>query len=423
MEKTDANADQLSAKLLVVGGGMAGITAALEAAETGFDVLLIEREAFLGGRVAATNKYFPKLCPPTCGLEINFRRIRQNPRIRFYTLTEVESVTGAKGDYAVTLKQNPRYVNEKCTACGDCEKACDIEIPNEFNKGMDTRKAVYLPHEMAFPMRYVVDPAHAGDEGMKQAAEACKYDAIDLSMQPRTLTAKVESIIWATGWKPYDATKIENLGYGQVKNVIQNVEMERLAATNGPTEGKILRPSDGKPVESVAFVQCAGSRDENHLPYCSGVCCLASMKQATYVRDLYPDAEITIFYIDVRAPGRLEDVYQNLQEDEKIDFHRGKVAKVTQAEGSDNVVVQAENTLTGTLTTKEVDMVVLATGMVPGSADEPPPVDATRDDFGFLVPGDGEPVIGAGTTVRPFEVSATVQDATGAVLRAIRKQA
>jgi quinone-modifying oxidoreductase subunit QmoA len=399
---------------------MAGITAALEAAETGFDVILVEREAYLGGRVAAMNKYFPKLCPPTCGLEINFRRIRQNPRIRYFTLTEVESISGDKGAYEVTLKQNPRYVNEKCTACGECEAACEIEIDNEFNKGLDKRKAVYLPHEMAFPMRHVVDPAHAGDEAMKKCAEACPYDAIDLSMQPRAHAVKVESVIWATGWKPYDATKLENLGFGLYKNVVNNVTMERMAAANGPTKGKLLRPSDGKELNSVAFVQCAGSRDENHLPYCSGVCCLASMKHASYVRENYPEAEIHIFYIDVRAQGRLEDVYTKMKEDEKIRFHRGKVAKVEEVKDG-NLLVKAEDTLTGKMTEKEVEMVVLATGMVPNASDEPPPVPVERDDFGFLVAGDDAGVIGAGTAVRPLEVSATVQDATGAVLKAIRK--
>jgi quinone-modifying oxidoreductase subunit QmoA len=245
-------------------------------------------------------------------------------------------------------------------------------------------------------------------------------DAIDLSMEARTHSVKVESVIWATGWKPYDASKLENLGFGQYKNVVNNVTMERMAAVNGPTKGKIQRPSDGKELSSVAFVQCAGSRDENHLPYCSAVCCLASMKHASYVRENYPEAEIHIFYIDVRAQGRLEDVYTKMKEDEKIRFHRGKVAKIEEV-GDGNLLLKAEDTLTGKMTEKEVEMVVLATGMVPNVSDEPPPIQAEQDDFGFLVAGEDAGVIGAGTAVRPLEVSATVQDATGAVLKAIRK--
>jgi quinone-modifying oxidoreductase subunit QmoA len=423
MERTVPDTDDLRAQLLVVGGGIAGMTAAIEAAETGYDVILVERAPYLGGRVAAINKYFPKLCPPTCGLEINFRRIRQNPRIRFFTLTEVTGVSGERGSFEATLTQHPRYVNEKCTACGDCEKVCDIEAPNAFNQGLDTRKAVYLPHEMAFPFLYVVDPDHAGDPAMKKCVEACKYGAIDLDMKEKTYTAKVKSIVWATGWKPYDAAKIENLGFGTHKNVITNVMMERMAAVNGPTEGKILRPSDGKEPKSVAFVQCAGSRDENHLPYCSAVCCLASLKHASYLRERYPDAEVTIFYIDIRAPGRLEDFYVKMQEDEKLHFNRGKVAKVSQAGEAGNLLVKAENTLTGEMSEREVELVVLATGMVPNTVDDPPPVKTEQDDFGFLVSGGESGVIGAGNSVRPLEVAATVQDATGAALKAIMKHA
>ena len=421
MERSVPDSESLTADLLVVGGGMAGITAAVEAAEAGRDVVLVERRPYLGGRVAALNKYFPKLCPPTCGMEINFKRIRQNPRIRFFTLAEVKSLEGKVGGYTALITRHPRFVNEKCTACGDCEKVCEIERSDEYNQGMKTTKAIYLPHEMAFPFLYVVDPAYASDPRMKKCADACKYGAVDLEMKPKEYTVKAGSVIWATGWKPYDASRIENLGFGTYKNVITNVMMERMAAVNGPTEGKIVRPSDGKQISRIAFVQCAGSRDENHLPYCSGVCCLASLKQAAYVRERYADAEIFIFYIDIRAPGRLEDFYVRMQQDEKIRFNRGKVAKITEVGGTGNLVVKAENTLTGEMHEEEVELVVLATGMVPNTADEPPPAEVPRDPWGFLVPDPelSEGIIGAGCTVRPLEVAATVQDATGAVMRAI----
>jgi quinone-modifying oxidoreductase subunit QmoA len=237
-------------------------------------------------------------------------------------------------------------------------------------------------------------------------------------MPERTITAKVGAIVWATGWKPYDATKLENLGFGKLQNVITNVMMERYASEDGPTEGKIVRPSDGRDVAKIGFVQCAGSRDENHLPYCSSICCLASMKHATYVRERYPEAEIHLFYIDVRAPGRMEDFYTKVQEDEKFFFHRGKVGKIT--EGADgNVVLEAENTLTGKITRMEVDMAVLATGMVPNTASEPPPLDTARDEFGFLVPASDGGVIGAGVAVRPVDVVTAVQDGTSAALKAV----
>ncbi len=411
--------DLLQAETLVVGAGAAGITTAIETAEVGKKVLLVERNPSIGGRVAAMNQYFPKLCPPQCGLEINLKRIRSNPNVRVLTLAEVTKVTGSAGDYEVQITLNPRYVTDKCTCCGECEKVCDIERDNEFNHGINKSKAIYLPHLMAYPHRYVVDPQFAGDDRMKKCVDACEYGAIDLDMKPRTITAKVGAIVWATGWKPYDATKLDNLGFGQFPNVITNVMIERYASDNGPTGGKIVRPSDGGEVKKVGFVQCAGSRDENHLPYCSAICCLASMKHATYIRDQYPDAEIHMFYIDVRSPGRMEDFYTKVQKDEKFFFHRGKVGKITENPSNKNVLLEAEDTISGKKTKMEVDLAVLATGMVPNTADDPPPLDTPLDDFGFIAPDTGIGVIGAGVATRPMDVASSIQDATGAALKAI----
>jgi len=411
--------NDVQADVLVVGGGVAGMTTAIESAEVGREVILVEKQPSLGGRVVASTKYFPKLCPPTCGMEINLKRLRANQNVRVLTLATVDKITGEPGNYEATITLHPRYVNEKCTCCGECAEACEIERDNDFNYGLDKTKAVYMPHLMAYPQRYVIDPAFAQDERMKKCAEACQYGAIELDMQPRTLTAKVGAVVWATGWRPYDATKIDNLGFGQYKNVITNVIMERLASEQGPTQGKVVRPSDGKDIARIGFVQCAGSRDENHLPYCSGICCLASMKQATYVRERYPDAEIHLFYIDVRSPGRMEDFYVKMQEDEKFFFHRGKVAKITEVPGSQNVILEAENTLTGEITKTEVDMAVLAVGMVPNTVDDPPPLDTPLDEFGFIAPDTGNGVIGAGVANRPVDVATSLQDATGAALKAI----
>ncbi len=419
MHVEDIKGDQISCDLLVVGGGLAGMTTALEASEVGKTAVLIENTPMLGGRVLRTNQYFPKMCPPTCGIEINLKRIRQNENITVSTLTEVESVTGEPGNYEITLKVNPRYVNEKCTACDECAKVCEVKRKNDLNFGLDETTAIYLPHRMAYPHRYVIDPEFVNDERMKKCVEACEYDAIELDMQPRTVKVKAGAIVWATGWEPYDATRIDNLGYGQYKNVVTNVIMERLASEDGPTKGKIQRLSDEQEPKTVAFVQCAGSRDENHLPYCSAVCCMASMKQARYVREQLPETDIHIFYIDVRSPGRLEDFYMACQDDEKINFHRGKVARVTEEDGTGNLIIEAENTLTGDITKMTVDMVVLATGMVPNTKSTPPPLDTKLDDFGYIDQENTSGVIGAGNSMRPLEVSATIQDATGAALKGI----
>jgi len=407
--------------ILVVGSGMSGLTAALEAAEAGFQVYLIEREPYLGGRVARMNKYFPKLCPPNCGLEINFRRIRNNPLIRFFTMADVEKIEGSPGDYDVTVNLRPRYVNEKCTGCGACESAAVTEVPNPFNYGLDKVKAIYLPHEFAFPMRYVLAPEVVGTEEAQKIQAACPYDAIDLDMEPRRFDFKVGAVVWAAGWEPYDAQKIPYYGFGKHRNVITNVMMERLAAANGPTGGKIARISDGGDVNRIAFVQCAGSRDENHLPYCSGVCCLASLKQATYLLDQNPDAKVSIFYIDIRALGKYEDFFVRVQSDERVILIKGKAGEITEDPETGMVTVQAEDQSTGKILKEQFDLVVLATGMVPSSAIDKIPAEAEYDEHGFVLSGRApQGIIGAGCVRRPVDVATSVQDATAAALKAIQ---
>jgi len=407
----------VSGSILVVGGGISGITTALEAAEVGYEVFIVEKNPYLGGRVAQLNKYFPKLCPPTCGLEINFQRIKNNKNVKHFTLTEIENISGGPGNYDVTLKETPRYVNGNCTCCGKCAEACDVEIPNDFNFGMDKRKAAYLPHEMAFPQRYVLDASIIGKDAANKCREACEYNAIDLDMKAKTFNLKVASIVWATGWNPYDAKKMDNLRFGWIKNVITNMMMERLAAINGPTGGKIVRPSDGKAVSSIAFVQCAGSRDENHLPYCSYVCCLASLKQTTYIREQYPKAKVTIFYIDLRTPGRYEKFYKKVKADANVFFVKGKVAKIEEDPTTRDVLVTAENTLSGKKVQGRFDMVVLATGMEPSTATVKVPGNAKYDENNFVVSGD---ILSTGCVKKPSDVMTSGKTATGTALKAIQ---
>jgi quinone-modifying oxidoreductase subunit QmoA len=407
---------------MVVGGGISGLTTALEAAEVGYEVFIVEKNPYLGGRVAQLKQYFPKLCPPTCGLEINFRRIKDNPRIKFFTLADVEKVTGSPGNYNVSIKLNPRYVNENCTCCGACAEACQTEISNEFNFGMDKTKGAYLPHEMAFPYRYVISPQIIGTEDADKCKQACAYDAVDLEMQPKTLDLNVGAIVWATGWEPYDASKIDNLGFGQYPNIITNMMLERLAAPNGPTKGQILRPSDNQAPKSVAFVQCAGSRDENHLPYCSYICCMASLKHATYIREQYPDTKVYIFYIDMRAPGyRYEKFYEKVKADENVEFIKGKVAAVEDG-GSGQVTVVAEDAVSGQKLYQTVDMVVLATGMQPTAANAKLPAsDLNYTDDGFIINDlDKGGMFATGCANRPADVMMSNQNATGIALKAIQ---
>ncbi|MFC1883907.1 heterodisulfide reductase subunit A, partial [Thermodesulfobacteriota bacterium] len=377
--------------------------------------------SYLGGRVAQLYEYFPKLCPPNCGLEINFRRLKINKKVRFFTMAEPTEIKGAEGDYDVKIKISPRYVNENCTCCGKCAEACETEIDNPFNYGMDKIKAAYLPHEFAFPMRYVVDESIVGTDDGKKCQEACQYGAVDLDMAETIFELKVGSIVWAAGWEPYDAASIEYYGFGHYKNVITNVMMERLADPNGPTQGKILRPSDGKEAKNIAFIQCAGSRDENNLPYCSGICCLASMKQATYLREQDSSADATIFFIDIRALDRLEDFYTKVKEDDKISFIKSKIAMITEDEETGNLMLEGENTNTGEQIRTTFDMVVLATGMVPNTLELEGSPDVSSDDYGFFA-NDPEKagVYGAGCVRKPTDVASCVQDATASALKAIQ---
>jgi quinone-modifying oxidoreductase, subunit QmoA len=402
--------------ILVIGGGVAGLTTAIEAAEAGCNVVLVEKSPYLGGRAIAFSQYFPKLCPPTCGFEINFRRIKNNPRITVLTQAELTELTGAAGDYEATVKVSPRFVTGACTLCGKCVEVCPAERADEFNSRQSKTKAAYLPHNMAFPAAYVIDRSNC-PEGCSACVEACPYEAIDLSQRVEQKKFRVSAIVAATGWAPYDASKITNLGFGRFPNVVTNVMLERMAAANGPTAGRILRPSDGKEPETVAFVQCAGSRDENHLPYCSAVCCSASLKHSTYIRSLYPNARITVFYIDLRTPGLLEDFRAKVATNDNLKLMKGKVGKIEEDPASHDLLVTAEDVLANRKSTQKFDLVVLATGMVP-QTDALPKVLA-RDEFGFIT--NGTPgLYGAGCAKRPEDVSASVRDATGAALKALQ---
>lgn len=416
MEKQPTNSRGKA--ILVVGGGMAGMTTALEAAEAGCEVILVEKSPWLGGRVARFNQYFPKLCPPTCGLEINFKRIKNNPGITVLTNSELVGFAGEPGNYEAKVKVNPRFVTEDCTLCGECEKVCPSERVNEFNYGLDKSKAVYIAQSSAFPSLYAIE-REACRSGCKACVDACSYGAINLEETSREESFNVATIVAATGWKPYDAAKIDNLGYGKCDNVVTNVIMERLAAPDGPTGGKIERPSDNQQPKKVAFIQCAGSRDENHLPYCSAVCCSASLKQATYLRERDPECEVYVFYIDIRTPGRLEDFYSKVAEDEKVNFIKGKVAKIEEDPSTKDLLVTAEDVLGGRLVTERVNMVVLATGIVPNT--EALPSEFNLDEFGFVaLDGDKKGLGASGCARMPEEVSATVRDGTGAALKALQ---
>ena len=407
--------------VLVIGGGISGITAAIEVAEAGYPAVIVEKSPYLGGRVSQLNKYFPKLCPPNCGLELNFKRLKNTSDIKFYTLSEVEKVGGQEGNFDVVIKTNPRFVNDKCVGCNACNEACPVEMPNEFNFGLDMTKAAYIPHNQAFPFHYTIDAKHCKGSSCAKCVEACKYDAIDLNMKPQTVNLNVGAIVVAAGWNPYDMSRLDILGASKIRNVVSNMQMERLASPNGPTQGKILRPSDGKPAKNVAFVQCAGSRDENHLPYCSYICCMASLKQTTYLREQYEDAKADIYYIDIRTPGRYEQFFWKVKDDPNVKLIKGKVAGIEEDPQTGDVIIKAEDVAGGKKIKAADDMVVLATGMQPSTAKEKIPVDIPFNGDGFASMSlAGKGIYAVGTQKSPVDVAKSVQEATGVAIKSIQ---
>ncbi len=408
--------------ILVVGGGISGMTAALEAAEVGKQVIVIEKTPSVGGRVTKLYKYFPKLCFPTCGLEINQRRMAANKNITVLTMAEVTDLQGEAGNYTATIKVSPRYVNANCTACGACADAVEAEFDDEHNYNMNKHKGAYLAHNMAMPKRYVLDPALIGTDDAQKAKDACKYDAIDLDMQEETVELKAGAVIWATGWRPFDAAKIQPYGYDRFDNVITSVEFERLMDPFGPTEGKLIRPSDGKEAKNVAFIQCAGSRDRNYLKHCSRICCMASLKQSTYVSEKFgDDADVSIYYIDIRAIDRFDNFYQKVQDDKNVTFIKSKVANIIENKENKNPVLKGVDTEGYHRYENEHDLVVLAIGMEPSVDKDTFPIELKVNDEGFIEHDEiNGGVFAAGCSSDALDVNRAVQSATASALRAIQ---
>jgi quinone-modifying oxidoreductase subunit QmoA len=327
----------------------------------------------------------------------------------------VTAATRANGSWQVTLRRAPAYVNDRCTACGACSEVCPAKVSDPMNLDMRQVPAIRLPYPHAWPHRFVLDRA-ACPESCRACVDACNFEAIDLQAQSSEEQVEVSAVVIATGWHPYPLDKLPELGGGRFPDVIGNVHMERLASPWGPTGGKILRPSNGEPPRRVAFVQCAGSRDVNHLAYCSDICCLASLKQALYVKEQIPEAEVTIYYIDRRTPGRNEELLTRMAGTEGVRLVKGKVGKVEQASGGE-LTLKLEDVDSGLLEEARADLVVLATGMVPNVGAELP-FSLKTDEDGFALDDLPAGLTVAGVARRAQDVISSVRDATGAAARA-----
>lgn len=353
---------------LVIGGGIAGIQAALDLADEGFDVYLVEKEPSIGGHMAQFDKTFPTMDCSMCILSPKMADVVHHPKIHLLTNSEIKRVSGYVGNFKVEIEVKPRYViNELCNGCGECAKVCPIEVPNEFDERLGLRKAIFVPFPQAVPLVYAIDIDNC--VRCYKCVDACVLargvKAIDFAQEPKKVEVEVGTIIVATGYDVFDPSILEEYGYGVYDNVMTGLEFERVLAPTGPTKGMILRPSDGKVPKRIAFIQCVGSRDENTNTYCSRVCCMYATKQALLIKEKIPDAEVLIFYIDLRAFGKGYEEFYKRAQSEGIRFIRGKVTEIMEDQGSNNLTLRAEDTLLGAKVEAEVDLVILSAGLIP----------------------------------------------------------
>ena len=415
--------------VLVIGGGIAGEQASLDLADQGFTVYLVERNPSIGGRMAQLDKTFPTMDCASCIGTPKMVEVGMHPNIKLLTYSEIKEVSRTGKRFAVKVLRKPRYVDEtKCIGCGICAQNCPVETPNEFDEGLGIRKAIYVPFPQAVPLIYTIDKEVCIECGLCE--KVCEAGAVNLGQEPEEIELKVGAIIVATGYNLFDAGKKEEYGYGIYDNVITGLELERLLSASGPTGGHVSRPSDGKIPRKVAFVQCVGSRDEQvGNQYCSKVCCMYATKEAELIKEHVTDADVTIFYIDIRAFGKgYEEFYKRAEKEYAIKYVKGRVAEILEEPVTRNLFIRAENMESNELVEEEVDMVVLCSGIVPALTDEtrkmlPVPI----DDNGFITPihpktdpvtTSLEGVFTAGVAEGPKDIPDTVAQASAAAMKA-----
>ncbi len=374
-----AGESPVTKRALVIGGGIAGIQTALDIADAGFPVDIVEKKPTIGGKMAQLDKTFPTLDCAACILTPKMVDVAQHEKIRIFSYSEVTEVKGFVGNFDVTIKKHARFVKEDiCTGCGACTEKCPMKkVPNEFNLGMDNRSAIYIPFAQAVPKVATIDPNYCnmlknGKCGV--CAKVCAAGAIDYKQKDEFISEKYGAIVVATGFNPISMDKFDEFAYNQSKDVITSLEFERLTNAAGPTAGKLLRPSDGKHPHTIVFVQCVGSRcascAEKGKEYCSKICCMYTAKHAMLTRDKYPDTEVYVFYIDVRTPGKnFDEFYRRAVEEYGVNYIKGMVGKVT-PEG-DKLKVQASDLIANKQLHIDADLVVLAAAIEPDKSARP----------------------------------------------------
>jgi heterodisulfide reductase subunit A len=425
LEPLDSISEKSSRGILIVGGGIAGITAALELGYLGYKTRIVERKPSIGGNMAKLTKVFPTLDCAQCILTPRMAEVGRNPNVNLLTYAEVQEVTGRPGNYAVKVFMKPRGVDtEKCRSCGVCAKVCPVTVPDEYNEGLAQRKAAYIEFPQAVPSAYTIDFNACTKCG--KCEQLCPAKAISLEDKGRVIELNVGALIMATGYELYDANNLKNFGYGVYKDVITMMDLERLISASGPTQGAVKK-ADGTDARKVAIILCAGSRDKNFIPWCSRICCMYSLKQAFVLKKML-GIDVIIYYTDIRATGKgYEELYWRDQEAGVV-FVRGKVSEIWKSNNG-KLVLLAEDTLMEEVKEEEFDLVALATPMVPpsglkelaermklplgeeGFVQEKHP---KLDPVDSLVTG----VFACGCAISPKDVRDTVSDALGAAAKA-----
>ena len=414
---------------VVIGGGVAGIQAALDLANHGVLVHLIEREPTIGGHMAQLDKTFPTNDCSMCILSPKMVDVQRHPNIRIHTLAEVEKIEGRVGSFKVTVREHPRYIDMvACTGCGDCTEVCPVEVYNRFDAGVGVRKAIYKPHPQVVPDRVVKDNEHCIECGL--CYDVCGPQAILREDAEKEIVIPASTIVVATGYDVFDARKKSPFGYLKHPDVVTSLELERMSNASGPTGGKIRRLSDGREPESIVFIQCVGSRDATlRRPWCSCVCCMQAMKNAMLIREKHPEIAVTIFYMDVRAYGKGYEEYYERAKAVGVKFLRGIPSDIHADRNGTGLSFQVENTETGEVEVLRPGLVVLSVGMEPSgaTAEIAEKLGIPVEESGFLrslhdavdTAGTVRPgIFVAGTAVSPKDIPDSVASGGAAAMRA-----
>jgi heterodisulfide reductase subunit A2 len=419
------------ADVVVIGGGVTGIQAALNLADHDINVHLIERGPSIGGHMAQLDKTFPTNDCSMCILSPKMVDVYRHPKIHVHTCSEIEKVEGEAGKFRVFVKKNPRYIIEElCNGCGDCIQVCPVEVYNEFDAGVGVRKAIYKSHPQAVPDIVLKDPEHCVECGL--CYDACLLNAVKKEDAPEVTEIEAGSIIIATGYSVFDARQKTQLGYLEFPDVITTLELERMINASGPTGGKVARLSDGKPPHDVVFIQCVGSRDiQLDRPWCSCVCCMAAIKNAILIKEKDPETNVTICYIDIRAYGKGYEEYRERAEGLGVRFLRGIPAEVS-GNGREMTLL-VENSENGVVEDLHPDLVVLAVGIGPSSksAEIAEKLDISLDKSGFfksidekvrIVETERPGIFLAGSSTSPKDIPDCVSMAGAATMQAFIRQ-